>query len=180
VTVAKLAMLWLQAFDNQPGISIPFRDLDYGRVERWLERIIDLDPRAQYPMLAASRLYAMVPDPERQRRMLELVYRRFLERPHQRWRWLAHAALLAKHRLRDLPLALRYARALTEHATGPSVPFWARDMTIIILAEMDEREAARGLVAALLQSGTIDDPAELAFLTEQLERLDRADAPAPE
>jgi hypothetical protein len=53
-------------------------------------------------------------------------------------------------------------------------------MTIIILAEMDEREAARGLVAALLESGTIDDPAELAFLSEQLERLDRAEAPAPE
>ena len=51
---AKVAMLWLQAFDNQPGISIPFRELDYVRLETWLERILSLDPSGQYPLLAAS------------------------------------------------------------------------------------------------------------------------------
>ena len=176
VTAAKLLMLWLQAFDNQPGLSVPFRALDYVRVEQWLDRILDLDPRARYPLLAAAHLYALVPDPVRQRRMLEFLYRRFLERPDARWRWLAHAALVAKHRLQDLPLALRYARALTEHATGPDVPYWARDMTLIILTEMEEWEAAKGLVGALLESGTISDPAELAFLRERLAELEAAHA----
>ena len=178
VVVSKLVMLWLQAFDHQPGISVPFRSLDYARVEAWLERAVALDPRSRYPFLAASRLYAQVPDVARQKRMLDFVHRHFLVRPNERWPWLAQATLLAKHRLGDLDLALRYARDLTEHAVGPGVPFWVRDMTVIILAEMGEVEAARGLVAALMAAGNITDPAEIAFLEGKLEELKRAHTPS--
>ena len=173
---ARLLMLWLQAFDNQPGVSIPFRHLDYGRVEAWLSLILELDPRSSYPLLAASRLYGEVPDEARQRRMLELVYRAFLADPDRRWRWLAHAVILAKHRLRDLPLALRYARALTDHATGPGVPFWARDMSVVVLEDMGELEAARALVGGLLESGAIEDPRELDFLERKLDALEAREA----
>jgi len=168
---AKLLMLWLQAFDNQPGLSIPFKDLDYREVAAWLDRIIELDPRARYPLLVASRVYASVPDRQKQRLMLDFVYRKFQEDPDRRWRWLAQAALIAKHRLGDLPLALKYARAITERATGPGVPFWARDMTAIILEDMGELEAARILVGGLLAAGSITDPHEIRFLRKKLAEL---------
>ena len=58
--LAKLLMLRLQAHDSQPGASIPFMDLDYDRVAGWLDAIIDLDPRADSPLLAAARLYGSV------------------------------------------------------------------------------------------------------------------------
>ena len=44
IALAKALMLYLQAFDNQPGISIPFDKLDYGRVQGWLDRVLQLDP----------------------------------------------------------------------------------------------------------------------------------------
>lgn len=171
--LAKLLMLWLQAFDNQPGISIPFRDLDYDRVEAWLGRILALDPRGQYPLLAASRLYGTLPVPAKQRQMLNFVYREFFADPDRRWPWLAHAALIAKHRLKDLPLALRYATAISEHATGPGVPYWARDLRAIILEDMGELEAAKVLIGGLLANGRITDRHELRFLTRRLEDLER-------
>ena len=118
--LAKLLLLRLQAHDSQPGVSIPFMDLDYDRLAGWLDAIVDLDPRAGYPLLAAARLYGSVPDPARQRVMFDLVHRRFLEDPGRRWPWLAHVALLARHRLGDPALALRYTRALAEHAAGPA------------------------------------------------------------
>ncbi len=167
----KLSMLWLQAFDNQPGISIPFRELDYARVQSWLDRILTLDPRGEYPLLAASRLYAEVSVEEKQRIMLDFVHRQFLEDPNRRWRWLAHGAILAKHRLKDLDLALKYARELTDRATGPEVPFWARDMTVVILEDLGELESARILVGGLLESGRISDPHELRFLEKKLAEL---------
>ncbi len=34
IALSKMLMLYLQAFDNQPGISIPFREMDYDRVEQ--------------------------------------------------------------------------------------------------------------------------------------------------
>ncbi|RKZ35888.1 MAG: hypothetical protein DRQ37_05415 [Gammaproteobacteria bacterium] len=173
LVVSRATMLWLQAFDNQPGVSIPFRDLDYERVTQWLGTILTLDPRGQYPLLAASRVYAEVQATDKRRIMLDFVYRQFLEDPDRRWRWLAHAAIVAKHRLNDLPLALTYARAITEYATGPAVPFWARDMTFIILEDMGELEAARVLVGGLLDSGTITDPHEIRFLSKKLEELEK-------
>jgi len=177
--LAQALMLWLQAFDNPPGVSIPFARLDYTRVEAWLDRMLALDPRSHYPLLAASRLYGSVAVPAKQRRMMEFVYRHFFKDPNGRWRWLAHAAIIAKHRLHDLPLALRYARALSRYATGPEVPFWARDMTYIILDNMGEVESARVFLGGLISSGQITDPHELRFLKQRLRELESRDRQGP-
>ena len=166
--LAKLLMLRLQAHDEQSGISIPFVDLDYERVAAWLDAIIELDPRADAPLLAAARLYGSIPDPDRQRTMFDLVHRRFLEDPDRRWPWLAHAAVIAKHRLADYPLALRYASAVTRHATGRNVPVWVRDMSALIAADLGEVETARALVGGLIESGRLTDPQEIRFLAARL------------
>jgi hypothetical protein len=175
VPLAQMLTLYLQAFDNQPGISIPFLQLDYARVEQWLGRILELDPRGQYPLLLAAQVYAQVPDERRQRRMLEFVYARFLDDPDRRWPWLAHAAIMARHRLNDMPLALRYATALRTHASGPGVPAWARQMEIFLYEDMGEHQAAKVLLGGMLASGTVTDPHELAFLVRRLEQLEAAE-----
>jgi hypothetical protein len=175
IPLAQLMTLYLQAFDNQPGISIPFLDLDYGKVEAWLQRILELDPRGQYPLMMASQLYAEVPDERKQRQMLEFVYREFLADPDRRWPWLAHATIMAKHRIHDLPLALRYAQALAEKGTGPGVPNWARQMRIFLYEDMGEYETARVLLGGLLDSGAVQDSHELRFLIQRLESLRHAE-----
>jgi len=172
VALAKALMLYLQAFDYQSGSKVPYRELDYGRLEAWLARILELDPRGQYPLLAASRLYAEVPVETKQRSMLEFVYRQFLLDPDRRWPWLAHATAIAKHRLHDLPLALRYAQAIQRYAVAENVPLWAKQMEIFILEDMNELETARLIIGGYLQSGTIKDPAELRFLDERLRQLE--------
>jgi len=177
ITLAQLMTLYLQAFDNQPGVSIPFRELDYARVAAWLDAIVELDPVGQYPLLMASQIYSQVPDPARQRSMCKFVRRQFERDPDRRWRWLAHCAILAKHRLGDLRLALDYAEAiarLARHASG-----WARQMRLFILEDLGEREAATVLLGGLLKSGEITDPNEIHFLMERLEQLKSAGKSSP-
>ena len=178
VAASRMLMLWLQAYDNQPGVSIPFRRLDYERLAGWLDRILALDPLGHYPLLAASRIYAAVNDADRQRYILDFVYRKFLEDPERRWPWLAHAAIVAKHSLKDLPLALEYAKALQERATGPDVPNWARDMGVVILEDMGELEAATVMAGYLLESGRVTAPHERRYLMQKLEELKRRQAGA--
>ena len=172
IALAKILMLQLQAFDYRSGTRVPYRDLDYARVEDWLARILDLDPLGQYPLLAASRLYAEVPDEARQRSMLEFVYRQYLLDPNRRWPWLAHATFLAKHRLKDMTLALRYAHALQEFTTAREVPAWAKTMEIFIREDLDELETARLMIGGLLESGTITDRGELVFLDGRLHEIE--------
>ncbi len=176
--MAQWVTLYLQAFDNQPGVSIPFRALDYARVIEWLTAALRLDPAAQYPLMMASQLYGQVSDaPDKQRLMCDFVQREFSARPNARWRWLAHCAIMARHRLKDVPLALRYAEDIARHAGGASS--WARQMRIFILEDLGETERAMVLLGGLLAGKEITDVREIHFLTEQLEKLKNAEKSAP-
>lgn len=173
---ARLGMLYLQAFDYGGANERPYRRLDYERLVGWLEAILALDPRSEYPLFAAARVYAENPQPAKTRLVLEFIYRQFFADPDRRWPWLAHAALLAKHRLHDLPLARRYAAAIDRNTRSPDVPLWARQMEIFILEDMNELEAARIMLGGLLASGQIKDPAEARFLAERLKEMERRQA----
>jgi hypothetical protein len=177
---ARLAMLYVQSVDFAAGQAMPYSHLDYARLVGWLEAILALDPRSQYPLFSAARLYAEVADASRSRMALDFVYRAYLEDPDRRWPWLAHAALIAKHRLKDLPLARRYAAAIDRHTRAADVPLWARQMEIFILEDMNELEAAKVMLGGLLESGRLRDPEEVRFLRQRLEALERqlADGPA--
>ena len=169
--LARLVMLWLQAADTQPGISVSLKDFDYQRVRGWLDVSLALDPKSQYPLLAATRIYAGVREPSRVRIMLNFIYEKFLQAPNLRWRWLAEASIVARHRLQDLELAKRYSLALTAKTTSNQVPNWARDMSVLLLAQTGEFEAAVALTAQLIKSGRITDPHEISFLQKQLDEL---------
>jgi hypothetical protein len=169
---ARLAMLYLQAFDLGAGNARPYQQLDFAVLAAWLRAILQTDPRSGYPLFAAARVYAEVDDPVRSRAMLEFVHEAFLEDPDRRWPWLAHAALLAKHRLRDLPLARRYAADLQRLTRAADVPLWARQMEIFILEDMNELEAAKIVLGGLLDQGRLEDPAERRFLEQKLKELE--------
>jgi hypothetical protein len=160
--LARIAMLHVQSF-AQPH---------YPRLMEWLAVIMELDPRSPYPLFSAARVYAETQDAARSRMALDFVYREFLRDPDRRWPWLAHGALLAKHRLKDLALARRYAAAVERHATAADVPLWAKQMEIFILEDMNELEAATIMLGGLLESGTVRDPAEARFLAERLKGLE--------
>jgi hypothetical protein len=177
LALGKLLMLYVQAFDYQAGTRVPYRNLDYDRLEAWLDRSLALDPLGQYPLMSASRLYAEVPDPAKQRKMLDFVYRAYLEDPNRRWPWLAHATIIAKHELKDLPLARRYAVALQRHTTAADAPLWVRQMEPFILEDMNELEAAKILIGGLIASGQVKNERDLRLLEERLRVLEeRIDA----
>ncbi|HEY5638115.1 MAG TPA: hypothetical protein VIS77_14590 [Burkholderiales bacterium] len=170
---SRLTMLYLQAFDTRGDNRVSYRQLDYARLIQWLSTSLELDPRSQYPLFSASRIYTETNDAQRVGLMLEFIHTRFQEDPDRRWPWLAHAALVAKHRLNDLPRARRYAVAIDRLTRDPSVPLWAKQMEIFILEDMNELEAARILLGGLLEAGRIEDPAERRFLEDRLRQLEQ-------
>jgi hypothetical protein len=169
-----LLCLYLQSFDTQPGASLPFEALDYKQLLAWLTRLAELDPASNYPFLLAAQVYAQVPNPEKQRMTLQFIYAHFPSDPERRWPWLAHAAVMAKHRLKDPGLALKYATAVAQQAKN--APGWARQMPAFILEDMGEVQQAKILLGALLAEGQVPDPQERRFLLRRLGELERFSA----
>ncbi|MDE3011883.1 MAG: hypothetical protein KGI67_13435 [Pseudomonadota bacterium] len=176
--LGRAMMLGLQTYDVQPGVSLPLRSLDYATVVAWLQLVVALDPLSQYALLSAARLYAEIPDAGRSRLMLDFVHQAFLQDPDRRWPWLAHAVVLARHRLQDQQLALFYAHELRVHVTPGAAPPWARQMEALALADLGRNEAARVLLGGLLASGSITEPNERNFLIERLKALESSAEPA--
>jgi len=171
--LARLAMLWLQAFDLRGDNAMPYQRLDYARLVAWLAAIQATDPRSGYPLFAAARVYAENADPQKARRMFDFIETEFVRDPNRRWPALAHAALLAKHRLNDLPLARRYAAAIQRQTSDPTIPSWARQMEIFILEDMNELEAAKVMLGGLLATGRIKDADERRFLQGRLAEIEK-------
>jgi hypothetical protein len=173
VPLAKVLALYLQSFDYRAAHPLPFQHLDYERLTAWLGRLLQLDPAGQYPLMLASRVYAEAGHETKQRQMMDFVYEEFLKDPQRRWPWLAHVAIITKHRLKDLSLARHYAAAIQQHAGGAHVPLWARQMEAFILEDMDELEAARVMIGGFIAKGMVKDPAERRFLEQRLLELER-------
>jgi len=163
-----LVMMFLQNVDVPLGRATPLADLERHTVIRWLDLGLDLDPDTGYPLLLAARHYAETGSPEQRRMMLDWVYRRFEERPNQRWPWLAHAVFVARHVLHDNTLAEFYAAALRTQVSDPTVPSWVRQMDLLLRADLGETADARVILGGLIAAGQIRSPAELKFLESRL------------
>jgi len=167
--MARLVMLHTQALDDQPGANTPLRQVDYAALAGRLGAALDLDPRSQYPLLAASRVYAAVDDPARIRTMLGFVASRFGEDPARRWPWLLEAQLAARYRLQDPAQASGYAAQLA--AAGAQVPAWARQLAHD-QPQPGELAATRAVAGALLQHGMVRDANEARALDSRLQALE--------
>ena len=163
-----LLALRLQLHDNQAGQHFRYSLMDYDRLIDWLERISAIAPDTEYPLLLASRIYSQTGSEERLRKIIAFIERRFADNPQLHWRRQAEASLLARHKLGDLELALRLAEQLAGQPDSVVMPQWARDFEFLLLAELNEYEAAIAIIQALLESDAIEDVDEQRFLREKL------------
>lgn len=171
IPLAQIAALLFQSTDRGPGPSRPFAYLDYERVENWLSAILQMDPASDYALMLATHVYAQAADSSKQRRKLDFVHRAYQFDPARRWRWLAHASLMARHRLNDLDLARDYANALSAAGVDAGVPIWALQLRALLDEERGEYESARIYVGGLLASGRVADEGEARFLASEVDRL---------
>lgn len=172
---ASALALLLQSFDTQGGRQQRLRDMDHDDTVAWLARIGELAPASGYDAFLATRLYAHVVPAPLLRPLLDWTLARFVQAPAANWVSLAHAVHAARYQLGDQPLALSYARALREHAV-PGMPGWARQMEVLLLADLGEADAARALYRAMHESGALADPREQDLLAARIGEAERRQA----
>lgn len=166
-----LLLLKVQLHDNQKGSHINYRYLDYAVLSRWLLTLGELNPQSDYPAFLATRVYSQVKDSSKILQMIDMVEQLFHLNPARHWRRMTEASLLAKHQLGDLPRALELAQQVADLPTTVIIPYWARDMRLVLLDELNQYESAQLLISSLLQSGEIKDADETRFLQQRLLRI---------
>ena len=84
---------------------------------------------------------------------------------------MTEACLLLKHQLNDLPAALKVTEQIADLPKSMKLPFWARDMKLVLLDELNQFESAQLLISSMLRSGEITDKDEIRFLQARLLKI---------
>jgi hypothetical protein len=163
-----LLSIRLQLHDNQSGKHIRYEQLNYRALIDWLDQIVLLNVQSEYPTMLASRVYGQTNDQKKLRIMVDFIQRSFTQDPQRHWRRMTEATILAKHKLGALALAWSLAEQLSSQPADIVMPHWARDMQFILLGDMNEFEAGKAIIAALLESVAIVDLDEQRFLKGKL------------
>ena len=103
--------------------------------------------------------------------MIAVVEKLFEMNPQQHWRRMTEACLILKHQLNDLPAALKVAEQIAALPKSVKLPHWARDMRLVLLDELNQKESAQLLISSMLQSGEITDRDEIRFLQDRLLKI---------
>jgi len=140
---------FLQNAGNTGGKYESLRNYDYAMLEQWFMVADDLNPRSDLvPFLAAFYFGVLYDEPEKMRHVARYLAKAGMAPYPEKWRWLAHAAYLARHQVKDLPLALEYANTLANHPGD--VAIWGRQMPAFVQLGMDNKQASYEIMRKIL------------------------------
>lgn len=164
----------LQMLGDVGGQVTALNDYDFSKLSQWFYLLDSLDPASNHVPMVAAFYFGGTHKPEDVAYVVD-----YLEKVGQvpvgnKWRWLAHAVFLARHRMNDLNRALDLAYKLSRmQPVGDELPMWAKQMPVFVLKATGEKETARELMENMLISSNADlHPNEINFmegyLVEQL------------
>ena len=152
------------------GQRVPLKDYDYTKLLNWFTLLERLDPDSQLPPLLAGYYFSSTPDPQQIQQIIDYLVRHAQTYPQTKWRWLVHAIYLARHRLHDLPQALKLSYILAR-LDVPGLPTWTKQMPAFILVDMNDTDAARTLMESILTSDPTLSNEEKSFINSYLKKL---------
>lgn len=147
----RAAALGLQNEGDWAGELTPLTDYDYTRLAAWFTLLSRIDPHSQYAPTLAGYYYGQSRNPEQVRLIVEYLRRLAEDNPRRQWRWLAYGVYLARHRIKDQSLALDLAYQLAALPVA-GLPIWTRQLPAFVLADTGDKEAARDILEAILDS----------------------------
>lgn len=162
--------LELQAFGDAGGRSTPLEQYDYQELVRWFDALGSLDHRSAVVPTIAAFVFGQTKNPAQLRLVADYLRRHARRDPELHYRWTAHAAMIAAHRLNDPDLALSILSDL-DGVRPEALPGWMRAMPAFLRARLGQERAALELFQAILKNGDALTDTERAYLVWQIEQL---------
>lgn len=167
----RLGAMTLQNVGNTPGMEVSLKDYDYHMLGKWFWLLHGLDPASNDVPMVAAYYFGGTRVPSDVAIVVEYLATIGQNPAGNKWRWLAHAVYLARHRMYDLDLALDLAYKLSRmQPVGDNLPIWAKQMPAFVLAAKGDKEAARQMVENMLLSQNRWHANEVMFMKDMLRR----------
>lgn len=169
----RFGAITLQNLGNTGGNVVAVKDYDYKKLGEWFWLLHGLDPASNHVPMMAAYYFGATPVKEDLAVVVDYLAEVGQIPVGNKWRWLAHAVFLARHRMHDLDRALDYAYRLSKmEPAGDTLPLWARQMPAFVLSEQGEKDSSRKIVEEILLTADDLHPNEVnfmaAYLVEQL------------
>ena len=171
----RMSGMTLQHLGDEGGVSTPLTDYDYPRLIDWMESLYDLDSRSDFVPMLAAYYFGATSDTDDAMRIVDFLEIVGDDPYGEKWRWLSHAAFLARYKGEDTDRALNLARKLGhlyEEKDG-DMPLWTLQMPAFILAAQGENAAARDLLQSILETTPNLSANEINFLENRIKTLPR-------
>ncbi|MFP4097220.1 MAG: hypothetical protein ACLFP8_00430 [Alphaproteobacteria bacterium] len=172
--------IMLQNMGDVGGRVTALKDYDYEALTQWFFLQDKLDPYSNYVPYLVSYYFSGVQEPELFRPALEYLRVVGMRPDGIKWNWLVQAIFFARHRLKDLELALSLADDLAK-TENPDAPVWAKQMPAFVLNAKGSKEEAYALLVKTLQTNMDhmqpeEINAALHFICKQILDPDEASA----
>ena len=163
--------LALQNIGNTGGNVQALKNYDYKALYGWFNLLDRFDQTSNYVPMLAAFYFGGTQNPQEQlpyvTSYLEMVGSR--TEPQEKWRWLSQAIYLTRHKLKDIPEALRLSKKLAEMYNPDTMPAWTLQTPALITAEMGDKKAAYLMLKAMITTESEKmDPNEVYFMVDYI------------
>lgn len=144
--------MMLQNLGSEGGDVQPLSNYDYAALNKWFFLSSELDERSNAVPHLAAYYYGSGQDTEKVRDIMPYLFHVGSLPYPNKWMWMAHGAYIARHRIKDQEMALKFADALAL-LDDINIPIWARQMRAFVRYDQGEKQAAYDILKQMLLSG---------------------------
>lgn len=161
----RMGALSLQMMGDGGGQQTPLKDYNFEKLSKWFWLLNGLDPASNAVPMIASDYFGGSGDKEDVRIVIDFLSTIGQNPVGNKWRWLFESIYLARHKLKDLDLALDLSYKLAHmKPIGDTLPIWARQMPAFVLRDDGDKEAAAAIVKQLLSSKQYFSEGDIKFM----------------
>jgi hypothetical protein len=116
------------------GQTIPLKDYDYIKLEKWFYSLLELNSISQYVPSIAGLYYSQSQNPLDNKYIVNFLFDYASKDPEKNWRWYIDSAFLMKTKLKDFKRASVTAAKVME-LKNKDIPKWAKVFGIFVAAD---------------------------------------------
>jgi len=155
----------LQNAGDEYGRSTPLKDYDYKKLYAWWKLLDKFNWESDYIPSLVSYYYSASQEPLRDVPYVVAYLKEHGEKdPLKKWWWLGQAFSLAKHKLKDVKLALEIGKILQAMPQNKDIPIWAYQLVAFAYEDLGEEAEACRVMLNIIQGFKDLKPGEVSYI----------------